>query len=168
MNSILITNIVTILIALIAGVVAIYQVKLNVISNSRIKWIENLRDTISHYNAEITNLSIQIGNFAAETKNLSEGSPQYKDFVKEHYRNYLELVVVTDKLKNKILLYLNGKEEKHRKIEEHIHLISNKLHKSDVYHINFEEIEIHQKEIIKNSKEIFKKEWDKSKRLFKS
>jgi hypothetical protein len=36
------TNLVTILIALIAGLVALYQVKSNVISEARIKWMESL------------------------------------------------------------------------------------------------------------------------------
>lgn len=53
MSDILIPNSVTILIALIAGMVALHQVKLNVISAARVKWVEDLRETLSLYISEI-------------------------------------------------------------------------------------------------------------------
>src|SRR5690606_38489477 len=53
MSESIITNSITIFIALLAGMVAIYQVKLNVISAARIKWVEDLRETLSLYCCEI-------------------------------------------------------------------------------------------------------------------
>ena len=49
LNSI-IENSITIIIALIAGIIALYQVKSNIVSSTRINWIENLRLSISEYN----------------------------------------------------------------------------------------------------------------------
>ncbi len=64
-------------------------------------------------------------------------------------------------------MYLNSAEDDHKKIENFIDKISDHLHTKRTTEINCDEIEDDLQEIVRISKVIFKKEWDKSKKLFK-
>ena len=63
--------------------------------------------------------------------------------------------------------YLNNKEENHNKIETLINNIYDNLHKKNFYRVNIDEVQDDLDEIVKISKLIFKKEWEKSKKIFK-
>ena len=166
-DSQLLTNVITIIIALIAALIALYQVKSNVISSSRITWIENLRDAISSYSSEISNLAILKTNFIDESKEILSKSEKLETLINEYYPKYIMISRSTDKLGIKIILYLNNKEENHNKIETLINNIYDNLHKKNFYRVNIDEVQDDLDEIVKISKLIFKKEWEKSKKIFK-
>jgi len=164
-NSQLLNNSFTIFLALIAGLIALYQVKSNIISSARINWIENLRNAISNYTVEISNCGLILTNFLSESEGKSE--EEGKAILKIFYKKYEESANKSGVLANKILLYLNSNESEHLKIEKLIEKLDTHLHKKDISELNIDQIEADVTEIISISKGIFKKEWEKSKKLFK-
>ncbi|MES2656064.1 MAG: hypothetical protein V4620_10775 [Bacteroidota bacterium] len=161
----LITNIVTILIGLIAGIIALYQVKSNIISSARINWIENLRESISSYCSEVTNCATIIANMHNSCKGKT-GEDLDKTIL-EYYSIYYDSANKSYKLGTKVFLYLNSKEKNHKEIEDLIYEISDHLHNRPMAELNRDKLEKDLNEIVKISKTIFKKEWDKSKKIFR-
>lgn len=159
----LITNSVTIFIALIAGMIALYQVKSNIIASSRINWIENLRETISSYCMEIENCCLAKINLHDERKGKT--GLELEKVLDKFYQPYVESSREVDKLSKKALLYLNSKEDVHKKIEDLINQNINLVH--DKKNDNRNEIQKNIIEIINLSKKVFKIEWEKSKKIFK-
>lgn len=160
----LFTNLLTILLALIAGLVALYQVKSNTISSARITWIENLRNTLSEYSA-LVNLTI------TKLKNMIEvgtklANPDYDGF-RDDYQSYLSTSNKVSELGYKVKLYVNPAEKDHMEIVKLIEKIDHTLEKRKIQNIDTAEVQNDIDLIISKSKTIFKTEWTKSKRLFK-
>jgi len=65
------------------------------------------------------------------------------------------------------LLYLNSDEGDHKQIENIIENIYKHLHKDKLSELNTSYVESELNEMIKISKTVFKKEWKKSKKIFK-
>ena len=163
MTNTIITNAVTIIIALFAGIVALHQVKLNVVSDARIKWIESLRDTISQYCTELHKCSLLKANFFDEKKDKT--GQELENVLIKFYPPYSESSNEVLRLQSKVLLYLDSNDETHKQIEDLLRQNSLLLHDKNEYHI--EKIRRNIEQIIRLSKEIFKAELKKSKRLFK-
>lgn len=164
-NTQLYTNLITIFLALIAALIALYQVKLNTISSARITWIENLRDSISNYTAEVTKCAIILENMSVEFKN--KNVIEIEEILKNDYEKYVESSYKSEILASKIKLYLNSNEKEHQKIEFLINKITNHIHEQEIKDIDRVKLQKYIEEIIKISKQIFKKEWKKSKQIFK-
>ncbi|NDW19246.1 hypothetical protein D0T53_10010 [Dysgonomonas sp. 216] len=162
----LITNVITILLALVAALIALYQVKSNVISSARITWIENLRCALSEYSAEVINCAMIITNM--REKCLGVKKEEIDMIIDKHYSSYVESANLINRLSCRVLLYLNAKEDKHQQIEKCIDKIEQYLHeKNNLKSDNRAAIEEQLNEIVKLSKLIFKEEWDKSKKIFR-
>jgi hypothetical protein len=154
-------NLPTILIALIAGFIALYQMKLNIISSARIRWIEDLRDSLSKlYPAAIDTV------VSAENYRNAKASNNQTDF-NQYYSEYSVHISNFNILSNKIKMQLNSNEAEHKYIEDLIDKIDFKLDTKNIENITAQDIENDLKLIVSYSKKIFKKEWDKSKRIFK-
>lgn len=164
-NSQLLTNGLTIILALIAAIIALYQVKSNIISNARITWIENLRNAITDYTVEVLSYVVIIHNIMNKAKGKS--NDEIKNIVKKEYQLCFDSLKKIDILGKKILLYLNSEEKEHKKIETKIKNIRTNLIKDHIQKLGKDKIESDIQEIIETSKCIFKKEWTKSKKLFK-
>ncbi len=159
------SNVITISLALIAALIALHQVKSNIISSARITWIENLRNSISEYTIGASNCIVLLKNMLSKCDGKSK-EEAFK-IIENDYSIYFKEMKETDVLANKILLYLNSKEELHREIEELIKKISKNTHQANPKEIDSDEIEADIDKIIEKSKLIFSKEWTKSKKLFK-
>ena len=161
MTETLITNGVTIFIALIAGLIALHQVKLNIISSARIKWIEDFREIISLYSSETENCSKAKLDFESELKD----NPNSEILREKYFQPYTISSNEVLKLQSKALLYLYSKDPKQKKIEELMIKNSKLLHDMNKNHrdLIFNNIQ----EIIQLSKEVFEKEFEKSKSLFR-
>lgn len=159
------TNLITILVALLAAIIALYQVKANIISNSRINWIENLRQDISLYCSEISNCGLIIQNMHDATKD--KDNEELVETLKQHYPLYHQSANKSELLGNKVKLYLNSDEAIHKKIEDLINGISDHLHKNKTSELNRSQLHSDIDEIIFNAKIIFKQEWKKSKKIYK-
>lgn len=158
----IIENTVTIIIALIAGVIALYQVKSNIVSSSRIRWIENLRTSISEY----YQASLATGLFLENWINL-EPKPKADDDQRELLRNYLDAHSTYFIKSNNIRMFLNPNKLDHKEIENVMDKIDSFFNEKNVENINQEIIEVELKKIVLLSRKIFKKEWTKSKKIFK-
>ncbi len=152
----IIENGITILIALIAGSVALFQVKSNIISSARIKWIESLRTSISElYETSLATALIQVNR-----KMTNENSDEnYNKYVNAHSKFFI--------LSNKIKMQLNLKEDEHKQLENLIDKVELLLDPKNKDSIDQDIVESELKEIVKISRKIFKKEWNKSKRVFR-
>jgi len=162
----LISNSITILLGLIAGMIALYQIKLNVISNSRIKWIENLRETLSDYLMEISScnhLKINLYKESERIKKQEKGDTE--KFLDRFYEPYLKSASRVEKLQAKLFLYFNSNNKKHKIIESL--MIDNFKLIGDLKTDNRVKLDANISEIINTSKLIFKNEWIKSKKVFK-
>lgn len=157
----LLKNSISIFLALIAGLFAIYQMKLNIITSARIKWNEDLRDAFS----KLYSSSLEAH---AAHKNYSNAlSAGITADVNQHYAEYISNMSIFNASANKITMMLNSNEREHKDIEDTISLIDSMLTVSSIQTVTQIDIENELKKIVRNSKVIFKKEWEKSKRLFR-
>jgi len=163
MTEILITNAVTIIIALLAGIVALHQVKLNIVSDARIKWIENLRDALSQYCTELDKCSLRKANFFDER--IGKTGQDFENALSKFYQPFSDSANEVLRLQSKVILYLDSNDQQQKQIEDLLRQNSLLLHDKDEYHI--EKIRSNIEQIICVSKDIFNSEWKKSKRIFK-
>lgn len=154
-------NLITIFLGLVAGFIALYQMKSNIISSARIRWIEDLRDSLSKFYPVCLDVIIWHSNFMHAKKTGTQ------EVIDSNYAEYDRHQTTFNALSNKIKMQLNSKEDEHRKIEEIIDLIDSKITTENIQETDQLEVELLLKEIVILSKKIFKKEWDKSKKLFK-
>lgn len=150
----IIENGITILLALIAGLVALYQVKSNIVSSARIKWIEELRHEISQlYNDSLSTI-LYWGNF---TK--TKAAEDYNKYDLAHSNFFI--------LSNRIRMKLNLTEEGHSNLNDRLNEIESMLEAENIETHSQEDVEVILKQIVVISRQIFKLEWDKSKKVFK-
>ena len=143
-----------VLIAMLAAFIALLQAKSNIISASRIRWIEDLRNTLSEY--------------CSITMDVLGHSRNYKDHNDEKdYEKYLTAESRYDILENKIQMYLNSDEGEHQNLERCLDRIAIIMEREKITDDTFIEVSAIIEEIITHSKAIFGKEWRKSKKLFK-
>lgn len=165
-----------IIIALIAGTVALLQVKGNIISSARIKWIEDLRETISSYITGIVPSMLYLENMKLKREKLVEDGidpTENDDFKENYYKPYTEHVKKQEKLQYKIILYLNTKNKDQNQLESIFAKINNLLAKNlnnshgmseEQFQNTVDELTL---QLINFSRDIFNKEYKKSKRIWK-
>lgn len=150
-------NGITIVIALIAGLIAIYQVKSNVISNARIKWMDDLRANLSSYYSLVLETISHYINM-----NLVEGEIDGLD-----YDKYILCHSRLNMLANKIKMQLDSERTYQMQIEALIDEIDSMMNGKVMNNTKQEELEAKLKSIVVISKKIFKEEWKRSKKVFK-
>lgn len=150
----IVENSVTIFIALVAGLVALYQVKSNIVSSARIKWIEELRHEISQLYNDTLGTILYWTNFQKAKKD-----EDYNRYDLAHSNFFI--------LSNKIRMKLNFKEDNHLKLNTLLNEIELMLEPENIETTTQTDVEVKLKEIVDISRQIFKLEWDKSKKLFK-
>ena len=167
MMSELLTNGVTIFIALLAALIAIYQVKSNIISSARINWIEKLREAASELFNEYSNCQACHANIEYKTNKLSITT-------EELWRDYQELRTIENRitvLSRKINLYLDPENAKQKKVIEKLDKIEDLLSMSKNKNIQSKDTQTEILEIIEEAtklfREVFKDEWNKSRKIFK-
>jgi hypothetical protein len=158
----LLKNLITIIIALIAGGIAIFQMKANVISSARIRWIEDLRSTLSLLYPATLNV---VNAYQLHFEYAKMGDT-YKDNTDKSYYEYTKNMTEYNALANKARMLLNSRETEHKAIEDVLDRIDKKFDTEKTEKINIHEIENELRIIVSLSKNIFKKEWEKSKRKF--
>lgn len=150
-------QIIPILVALLAGLIALLQVKANIISTARVEWTQNLRNNISSFLAETEILNYNLREVLELNKqgNSTQAEALYKaqteNFKKVH--NY----------GNQILLFLNNKKESQQK--ELQQLVVEYLNKSThgKYSTEVDKLDELQKDIISKSQDILKQAWEDAK-----
>ncbi len=160
LSSGLVNNSITILLALFAAFISLWQVKSNTISSARIRWIEDLRETISKLYPVTLDIISSHQSYFDYTK---KGDQQKAD---KYFYDYSQNIATFNALSSKAKMQLNSKEPSHKDIEDVLDLIDSKITSENVRDADAKEIENHLKKLVIYSKVIFKTEWDKSKKLF--
>jgi len=152
-----ITDYLPIFVALIAGLLALFQVKANIISSARIEWTQNLRKTVSSFLAEVMILNYNLRK-VLDLTNAGKNSDAkiLYDQQTENFKKVFEYG-------NQIKLFLNNKDEtEHTDLQIIIEdYLDKSTHGKDATEI--ENLEEKQKEIISKSQDILKKAWEDAK-----
>ena len=165
----------TISIALIAGFIALFQVRKNVISAARTKWIEDLREVVSKYITELNSVLVLYDNMKFYSKKLIEKkiAPNENDnFISTKYNPYLQNTKIVEQLHLKIILYLNPHDNNHKSVINNLVEINGILSdvmtaKNSVLLKDLNNmVQPHIEFIIEMMQKIFVLEHSKSKRLF--
>jgi len=146
--------------ALLAGLIALYQVKANVISSARIKWIEEFKTNVCEYIGTLNEAMFAISIY-------SKGSPNEM----EYYNKYFVAINRSHVHENKIRLNLNLKEDAYKLIDIDLDEIKDilldkgigKLDENDEQQIL---LKFHS--LAEHTNSVLKSEWDKSKKMFYS
>lgn len=151
-----------IIVAILGGLLAIYQVKMNIIKSARIKWIENLRDTLSHFISATSNIEHTLDLM---TSDVDKGINPDKAFY-NHSTSFIGSANESVRYATKISLYLNILEPIHKELAskiDHFIVIS-----TDAFDKKGEERSKAKKiigkniqEIVRLSQKIIKIEWDR-------
>lgn len=158
----------TILVALIAAFIALYQVKSNNISNARIAWMENLREVLSELCVAFSDSRLTFINMGERIKQARKISPEAADNVlEENYDKFIQSLHKVNKLSNKVFLYLDSDNKTHQELEMIINKLGSDLDYEKIEKIEQEQLNKDLDKIIEISKKIFKTEWQKSKQIFK-
>jgi hypothetical protein len=150
---IIIGNIITILLALLAAFVALLQVKSNIISSSRIRWIDGLSDDISKLYNETLGTVLYFEIYKRDNDDI-----YYTRYDNAHSNFFI--------LSNKIKMRLDLKDKNHQKLIDLIDKIEIILEPENIVNHNQDSVEVHLKEIVVIARNIFNKEWDISKKIF--
>lgn len=148
--------VVAVFLALIAAFFTLLQVKSNVISSSRIRWIESFKNDISEYTASVKESYTNHKNYNLNGLSKIDKDFFYKEYSKAHTNSLI--------LSSRIFLNLNIEENLHKNLEailENIIDMTGSMEK-----INEEELNQKLIDLIDKSKIIFKLEWEKSKKIF--
>ena len=154
------TYLVPILVAFLAGLLALLQVKANIISTARIEWTQSLRGNLSCFLSEAKVLNV---NLKIVVKHLDNGE---KGKAQKHYEESLENFKKTHEYGIQIKLFLNNqKENEHRELQD---LVKKYFKNVDIDSCDFELDKINileelQDQIIENSQKILKQAWEDAK-----
>lgn len=157
----------TIILALLAAFVALHQVKSNVISTSRIRWIEEFKKTISEYDNSVLQMIFNYGMYRkylmkTDDKKIKH-EKYYDEYVKFHYLIYTH--------EANISLNLNLEEKMYRDINFAILAVRNEINRIDKENdIDTDQLyrgtTLLLRDLRKVSQLALKKEWKKSKNMF--
>jgi len=157
------TNILTIILAFLAAITALHQVKSNVISTSRIKWIEDFKNNITEYNVSVSQACHNYVMYTQSKKpNLPAGNYKfYEEYVKYHYKSSIHQA--------KLLITLNLSEKAYRDIETTIDEITANMDLlGDTLDLDglIDLIEKQFLTLTKQTQFALKIEWEKQKKIF--
>jgi hypothetical protein len=155
---------ISIIAILITGVIALYQVKMNIITKARVEWIESLRETLCEYFKEASTTMIILKDMLGDSD--CKNARGIEDILTEDYPKFRDANLKIMKLASKIRLYLNNKEEKHIEIENTINKIDIYLNNSNIRELKYNILKADIDHIILLSREIINEEWAKTKNLF--
>jgi len=152
-----IKNGITLVIALIAGTLALFQVKSNVIATARIKRMEELRANLSGLNNSTLDTILHYTN--AKNTTGQNRLDHYSKYSKCHSKyNYLSSI---------IKMQLDSSKANHVQIENLIDEIDSMISPNNINNYQAASFNDKLNKIVKIAKQIFKEEWKCSKRIWK-
>src|SRR5215217_7805039 len=92
--------------AVVGGLIALYQVKANVISSARIKWIEDFKTNVAEYSS--TTYSVIF--YFREYDDVKNGETR-----RTYHQQYMDAVYKAMSIRGKIIINLNLKEAPYEK-----------------------------------------------------
>lgn len=103
-------------IAIIAGLFAIIQVRLNHNANYRLKWIEGFRNAVSLLLSEVNDYSATLTKIISDERHGLVD----KDFNKEDMIRFQNAIKNSTRYFNEVILFLDPKNERHQEIKQSI------------------------------------------------
>lgn len=156
-NQSIFIDLIPILVALLAGLLALFQVKANIISTARIEWTQNLRINISSFLSEIEILNYNLREVLdLNNQGKTVEAKQLYDEQKDNFKK-------VHNFGNQIILFLNNKKETQQK--ELQELVSEYLNKSThgKYSVDIDNLQTLQNDIVSKSQDILKRAWEDAK-----
>src|SRR4051812_4807353 len=164
------------IIVFVAGSLALHQIRVNNITNARIKWLDNLKQLISEFFSEAATillkegLVVEIDRKRAEKKDLLNYVESFSDEMRKSIVGHLKVIGIKHNL---ILLNLNPKEEIHMKfeqlLEDYMKLfndIPEKKYQQESFEEIVEKMSAYSGTLTLLARFIMKLEWEKTKRSF--
>jgi len=154
------TYLVPILVAFLAGLLALLQVKANIISTARIEWTQSLRGNLSCFLSEAKILNV---NLKIVIKLLENDE---KKRAQKFYEENLENLKKTHEYGTQIKLFLNNEDEKeHQELQDLVkeYLQNINIDSQDFEYEKINTLEVLQDQIIENSQKILKQAWEDAK-----
>ena len=150
------TNIIPIIVVIIAGLLALFQVKANIISSARIEWTQNLRKTLSLFLSEVMNINLNLRDIASKYNGTN------KNEVGDNYIKQYDNFKKVNEYASQIKLFLNNQKESYcnlqKKIDEYVFKATKDPNFGDVKCLDDMEAEI-----IDLSQKILKQAWEDAK-----
>jgi hypothetical protein len=164
------------LVTLVAGIFALFQIKSNNITNARLKWLDNLKQVLTDFLSECTILQLKEG----VSKGIKEIglenniSSTTLDYLKRLDESIIEHLKIIESKYSLIKLNLNPKEILHQKLEELLddymslfNEIPEKKATKD-YNALTRQMEAYSGTLVLLIRYIMKLEWEKTKRTYLS
>ncbi|HMG81460.1 MAG TPA: hypothetical protein VK559_00360 [Ferruginibacter sp.] len=160
-----------------AGGLTLQQIRSNNITNSRIKWLENLKQLTSEFFSECTTLIIKEGISGAidrlrKTIAIPDNAESYYSKITDSLIDHLKIVNLKHDL---IKLNLNPKEPLHIKFEKILdsymgffNKIPSVKQSENDYKELVQTMDSHYKLLVRLTRHIMKLEWEKTKRSYVS
>lgn len=156
---------ITILLALLAAFVALHQVKSNVISSSRIKWIEEFKNDVSEHSTAVRQM---IYNYGMHLKYYNENEdPKIKNYV--YYDEYIKCHYKASIHESNLRMNLNLDEHLYKEIKNTLDQITKKIDNfnSEIdTDQTYREASILLNRLRDQSQKALKIEWKKSRKMF--
>lgn len=153
------------ILAIIAGVVALFQVKSAAFTNSNLKWIESFRDVISKYCVEARRVAFHMEQVGISEKDVNILSSTQESVENEH-RKYIDGENKLSVLGILVSLHLEDSNSNHVEMERIINEISTYLGATLFKDIDQQFVVERMEPIQDLAKEIIKEKEKKSKKLF--
>lgn len=151
------TNIIPIIVVIIAGLLALFQVKANIISSARIEWTQKLRKTLSLFLSEVMHINLNLRDIASKYNGTN------KDEAGESYIKQYDNFKKVNEYASQIKLFLNNQKEPdhqdlQKKIDEYVFKATKDPNFDDVKSLDDMEAKI-----IELSQKILKQAWEDAK-----
>lgn len=158
-----------ILVAFIAGIVALWQAKLNILTKARLEWIQDVRTILSNYLSEVESINILAKNWQAE-KNLNQDKKkQGKEtdgvFENQLYDQYLASHSKCNVLNKQLLLCFNHSRIENTAIINQLNILDQNLDEDRVF-VSSIILSNSVKELIRLVNAQLFIEWNKAKRFY--
>lgn len=158
---------ITILLALLAAFIALHQVKSNVISSSRIKWIEEFKNDISEHSTAVRQM---IYNYGMHLKYRDENEdPKIKNY--SYYDEYIKCHYKASIHESNLRMNLNLDENMFKEIKETLDKVTLKV---DNFNSKIDTDQTYREtarllnRLRDQSQQALKIEWKKSRKMFYS
>jgi hypothetical protein len=148
------------LIAMIAAVIALLQVKANIVSTARVRWTQNLRISLSKYLGVVTQLTVRLRLIGNSSEDDATKRQQYDSLMKDSEK-WIELG-------DRVVLYLNDEEPTHKRLQDLI------AHYEDVATTgNYRDVDLQylsgiRTSMVNTAKMILKDSWEDAKTFISS
>jgi hypothetical protein len=156
---------ITVLLGLLAAFVALQQVKSNVISSSRIKWIEEFKNDISEHSTAVRQL---VHSYGMHIKYRDENEdPKIKNY--KYYDEYIQYHYKASIHESNLRMNLNLDEEMYKGIKKTLDIVTKQIDninpKLDIDK-HYTETAILLNKLRNQSQAALKIEWKKSQKMF--